>query len=152
MDWQGYKSIFKENKLALRLKYGWGWSADKDLFQLGGSQGLRGYDLKTIQGSHAMMANLEYRFLLIKKLDQRFLDNIFTLDKLDAVVFSDIGKSWFRDFAGANFKKDAGLGLRLHIDIGSFLESVIVRLDIAQAIDDSSEDEPRVWLGISHAF
>jgi hypothetical protein len=151
-DWEGYKSVLKESKVALRLKYGWGSSVDKNLFQLGGREGLRGYRLKAIQGSRTMMGNLEYRFPLVKGINLRAPDNILSLSDIDAVVFTDVGKSWFDDFEAAKFKKDAGLGLRFKIDIGSFLEKVIVRLDIAQAIDDESEDEPRVWLGINHAF
>ena len=150
-NWSAYKSIFKENKLALRLKFGWGFPADKNLFQLGGSDGLRGYRLKTVRGSRTMLGSLEYRFPVLKDLNLRALDNILSLNGVDAVVFADAGKSWFEDFDGEKFKKDAGLGFRFQVDIGSFLEKVIVRLDIAQAINESKE-EPRIWLGINHAF
>jgi len=151
IDWSGYKSIFKEGKLALRLKYGWGWPTDKNLYQLGGSDGLRGYRLKTVRGSHTMLGSLEYRFPMARDINLRLLDNIINLSGVDVVVFTDAGKSWYQEFGQARFKKDAGLGLRLHVDIGSFLEKVILRLDVAQAIDEPKEKQ-RVWLGINHSF
>ena len=93
----------------------------------------------------------EYRFPIKDEINCRFLDNIFNLNSLSGVIFFDIGKSWFGSFHSADFKKDAGLGLRFNIDLISFLEKVVVRLDIAQAIDEPKKN-PQVWLGISHAF
>jgi len=80
-----------------------------------------------------------------------FLDNIISLKKIQVVGFFDIGKSWFASFHDRDFKKDAGLGLRLHCDLAGFLERAIIRLDVAKAIDDSKEDT-HLWLGIGHSF
>lgn len=140
-----------QHKLAAKLKLGWGESSDKKLFQLGGPDGLRGYSRKTLEGAHMLLGGIEYRFPLKSEIKFYFLDNILCLDQIQAVAFCDLGKAWFTEFDGRPFKKDLGLGLRLHFDIASFLEKVVLRIDIAEAINDSHED-PRLWIGVSHSF
>lgn len=140
-----------QHKIATRMKFGWGEASDKNLFQLGGPDGLRGYSRKTIEGAHMLLGGLEYRFPLVSDMKMYFLDNIFSLDKIQAVGFFDVGKSWHADFSGADFKKDAGFGFRFHFDVAGFLEKVVVRVDISQALNEPKE-EPRVWFGVSHSF
>ena len=60
------------------------------------------------------------------------------------------GAGWFSVY-DARLRKDAGAGLRLTVNIGSFLEKVVVRVDVAQAINDSAEDT-HFWFGVNHAF
>ena len=98
-----------------------------------------------------MLANLEYRFPIKEDLGIGFLDNIFSIGDIQGVLFFDAGKAWFGDFSQAHFKKDAGAGLRFHINIGSFLEKMIIRLDCAQAINKPKQGA-RFWLGINQAF
>ena len=141
----------KENKLASRIKAGWGGSADKRLFQLGGFEGLRGYDSKAIEGSRMLLGSLEYRFPLKRDLKLYFIDNIFCLDKIQMVGFFDAGKAWFSDFSDTDFKKDVGIGLRMHVNLISFLEKAVVRFDAARPINDSKEDT-HFWFGINQTF
>jgi len=150
---ENYYSVFPryQQKIATRIKGGTGASADKDLFQLGGWEGLRGYDLKSINGSRMMLASLEYRFPLASDLKGYFLDNIFCLDKVQAVVFLDAGRAWFSDFGDSKFKKDAGIGLRFHLGTIGILEKAVLRLDVARAINDSKEDT-HIWCGINQSF
>jgi len=146
-----YCPLIPRQKLALRLKYGFGYPDDKDLYYLGGYDALRGYERKTNRGSQIMLGNIEYRFPLKENLNLRLFDNVFTVDGLGGVLFFDFGQSWYNSFKDSSLKKDAGLGLRFHIDIGSFLEKVIVRLDVARAINEPKEGT-HVWLGFSHIF
>ena len=67
------------------------------------------------------------------------------------MAFLDAGKAWYTDFARAPFKKDAGLGLRLHFDLAGPLESLVIRLDVAQAINEPDSD-PHIWLGVNQSF
>ena len=97
------------------------------------------------------MLNLEYRRDIIDNLDLRFFDNIISLEKIQGVGFFDIGKSWFDSFDQRGFKKDAGLGLRLHFTLGSFLEKFILRLDAAQPINQPKSPR-RYWFGLGHSF
>ena len=146
-----YFNFNPQQKIATRLKLGLGYPDDKGLFQLGGENSLRGFAYKTINGSRALMFNAEYRQDLIDDLDIRFLDNIICLDKIQGVGFFDIGKSWFGSFNDRSFKKDAGLGLRLHFTLGSFLEKFILRLDAAQPLNQP-KSKRHYWLGLGHSF
>jgi hypothetical protein len=150
---ENYYSILPryQQKLAIRIKAGLGGKSDQNLFQIGGWEGLRGYDLKSIDGSRMILGSLEYRFPVLDDLKAYFLDNIFCLNKVQGVVFFDAGKAWYSDFAGRNFKKDAGLGLRIHLGTIGILEKVVLRLDIAQAINEHKEG-PHIWAGINQSF
>ncbi len=151
LDWAGYKPVTAKTKLALRLKYGWGFPYDKNLYELGGMEGLRGYDRKTLRGARMGLGSLEYRFPLKENINWKFLDNIFGVESVGGVVFVEAGKSWFENFEDTQLKKDAGIGLRVTVNVGSFLEKAILRLDMAQAINESKEDT-HFWFGINQAF
>ncbi len=140
-----------QSKLAYRFKYGWGFPDDKNLYELGGFDGLRGFDRKSVRGSNALLGSVEYRFPLVRKLDWSMLDHVIGLDSIGGVVFFDTGESWYDDFADGKFKKDAGFGLRFTLSIGSFLEKIVVRADVAQPIDAPKEDT-HFWFGLNHAF
>lgn len=146
-----YFNLTPKQIIAARVKLGLGYPSDKGLFQLGGEKGLRGYGYKTINGAQAAMFNLELRQELIDNLDLRFLDNLISLQKIQGVVFFDVGKSWFSSFSERSFKKDIGLGLRFHFNLASFLERFIVRLDVAQPINDP-KSKRHYWLGFSQMF
>ena len=49
-------------------------------------------------------------------------------------------------------RKDAGFGLRMTVNIGSFLEKMVVRADVAQAISDDDEDHTHFWFGVDQTF
>jgi hypothetical protein len=140
-----------QHKLASKAKLGWGGSADKKLFQLGGPDGLRGYGMKTIEGSRMFLASLEYRLPLAADIKADSPGNLLSLDKVQAVAFFDLGKSWYGSFKDAHFKQDAGVGLRFHFDLLGFLEKAVLRLDFARAINEPKED-PHLWFGINQAF
>lgn len=150
-DFSYYYPLAFKSKLAFRLKYGWGFPDDKNLYELGGWDGLRGYDRKTLRGSHVALGALELRFPLLQNINVSFADNILRLDEISGVVFAETGQNWFDDMDETTLRKDAGGGLRFIFSVGSFLEKVMVRVDVAQAINDSSE-ETKVWAGVNHAF
>lgn len=147
-----YFPVTQNSQLAARLKYGGGSPKDRNLFELGGIDGLRGYDRKTVRGSNVLLGSLEYRFPIKDDINLKFLDNAFSIESIGGVAFFDAGHSWYNDMGDTSLKKDAGIGLRMTVDIGSFLEKVIIRADIAQAINEGSEDDPHFWFGINQAF
>ncbi|MFC1594269.1 M1 family aminopeptidase [Candidatus Omnitrophota bacterium] len=151
VDINKYHSFIPGQTLAMHLKMGWGFPSDKQLFELGGDESLRGYDRKALRGSRILLGNIEYRFPLWENINLRLFDNIINLQQIQGVAFFDVGRVWYGEFSESNFKKDVGVGLRMHVDIGSFLEKLILRLDIAQAINEPKEDA-HVWFGISHTF
>jgi len=146
-----YRGVTPRTNLAWRLKYGGGFPNDKNFFELGGIDGLRGYDRKTLRGANLLLSSLEYRFPLLEKIDVSAFDHILTLESLGAVVFFDGGHSWRAAFDDSQFKKDAGLGVRFTVSLGSFLEKVLVRADVAQAIHEPKEDT-HFWFGVGHSF
>jgi len=151
LDTSWYQRIKNDTVLAARLKYGWGFPNDKDLYYIGGPDGLRGYKRKTVRGANVFLGSLELRFPLVRHLDQHIFDNILGLESLGGLVFMDFGQAWFSDFSETNLKADAGFGLRLTINIGSFLEKMVVRADVAQSINDTDQGV-RFWLGVNQAF
>ncbi len=151
-DFAFYQSVTTKTRLAFRLKSGLGYPHDKNLFQLGGADGLRGFDRKTIRGSNALLGSLEYRFPVLEDLHLSLFDNILGLESIGGVAFFDIGQAWFSSFPSSDLKKDAGLGLRFTVTAGSFLEKIIVRLDAARPINEPDDDDTRFWFGINHVF
>ena len=151
IELNNYYLILPRQKIASRIKLGLGSPCDKNIFELGSDEGLRGYDRKEVRGSRMFLGNLEYRFPMVDDINYRFFDNVINFSNLQGVIFFDVGQSWLGKFSESDLKKDAGLGLRFHINIGEFLERVVIRLDVAQAINEPGED-PHVWLGVNHAF
>jgi hypothetical protein len=150
---QNYFLVWQRNqhKVATRARAGWGERSDKDLFELGGADALRGYSRKTVQGAHCVFAGFEYRVPLKSDLRLYFLDNIFCLNMVQAVGFFDVGKAWYASFSESSFKKDAGLGLRFHFAVCGGIEKLVLRLDAARAINDPKQDT-HFWFGINQAF
>lgn len=152
VDASVYVPVTNKTTAAGRLKYGGGFPDDKNLFTAGGMDGLRGYDRKTIRGSSMLLGSLEYRFPVLDHLKLSAFDHILGLERIGGVVFADAGESWYSALDSAPLRKDAGFGLRFTVNIGSVFQKVLVRMDVAQAINDSAEDHPRFWMGINHAF
>lgn len=152
IDTAYYVPVTRKTTLATRFKYGGGYPDDRNLFELGGIDGLRGYDRKSVRGANVLLGSLEYRFPLKEDIHLKFLDNVFALESISGVVFFDAGHSWYSSMAHSSLKKDAGAGVRMTMSIGSFLEKMVVRADVAQAISDDEEDDPHFWFGVNQAF
>lgn len=151
LDYRVFAPVTRQSKLGVRAKYGWGSVDDKNLFELGGIDGLRGFDRKTVRGANAFLGSVEYRFPILSRLNLNFFDNVIGLRKISGVGFFDAGQSWYDSFKDSKLRRDAGAGLRFHLAVGSFLEEVIVRVDAARAISDD-EDDVHFWFGIKQAF
>lgn len=153
MELQRYFSVSErhQHKIAARLKAGWGEHSDKGLFELGGADSLRGYGRTDVRGSRCVLAGVEYRLPLIRDMRVYLIDNILCLSAIQGVGFFDAGRSWFSSYHDADFKKNAGVGLRLHFNICGILERVVVRIDAAHPVNDPKQ-EARYWFGINQAF
>lgn len=113
-----YKALGNGHVLALRVMAGYieGETSYNQLFNLGGSDTLRGYEDDQFKGEKMYAATLEYRIPLAKKVE--------------GVVFTDIGSTWGIDDGRIPWYDDddsinwsVGVGLRLQTPIGP------VRLD-----------------------
>lgn len=113
-----YKGLGNGHVLALRVMAGYinGETSYNQLFNLGGSDTLRGYEDDQFKGEKMYAATLEYRVPLAKKVE--------------GVLFTDVGSSWGIDQGRIPWYSDddsinwsVGVGLRLQTPIGP------VRLD-----------------------
>lgn len=113
-----YKALGNGHVLALRVMAGYidGETSYNQLFNLGGSDTLRGYEDDQFKGEKMYAATLEYRVPIAKKVE--------------GVVFTDMGSAWSIDDGRIPWYKDddslnwsVGVGLRLQTPIGP------VRLD-----------------------
>ncbi len=151
LNWSIYQPVTARSRFAWRLKYGWGYPDDKNLYELGGPYGLRGFDRKSVRGANVLLGSAEYRFPIKDNLKWSFLDHWFGMESIGGVVFFDAGRSWYDDFGHEDTSKDVGAGLRFTLNVGSFLEKAVLRLDVARPIDRPGE-ETHVWFGVNHAF
>ncbi|WP_035062545.1 BamA/OMP85 family outer membrane protein [Dialister micraerophilus] len=107
-----YKGLRNGHTLALRVMGGYihGNIAYGNLFSLGGSNTLRGYEDEQFKGKKMYAATLEYRFPIAKKIQ--------------GVVFTDVGSAWdvggsmpwYVDSKSINYAY--GVGVRLQTPIG----------------------------------
>lgn len=107
-----YKGLRNGHTLALRVMGGYihGNIAYGNLFSLGGSNTLRGYEDEQFKGKKMYAATLEYRFPIAKKIQ--------------GVVFTDVGSAWdvggsmpwYVDSRSINYAY--GVGVRLQTPIG----------------------------------
>lgn len=108
-----YKNLGSSHILALRLMAGYidGDVSYGNLFSLGGSNTLRGYEDDQFKGKKMYAGTLEYRFPIAKKVQ--------------GVLFTDVGSTWSLDSGKIPWYDDddslnwaVGVGLRLQTPIG----------------------------------
>lgn len=108
-----YKGLSNGHVLALRVMAGYisGETSYNQLFELGGSNNLRGYEDDQFKGEKMYAATLEYRIPVAKKVE--------------AVLFTDVGSAWDVDINRVPWYTDddsihwsVGVGLRLQTPIG----------------------------------
>lgn len=108
-----YKGLSNGHVLALRVMAGYisGETSYNQLFNLGGSNNLRGYEDDQFKGEKMYAATLEYR--------------IPVASKVEAVLFTDVGSAWDIDEGRIPWYTDddsinwsVGVGLRLQTPIG----------------------------------
>ncbi len=108
-----YRGLGNGHVLALRVMAGYisGETSYNQLFNLGGSNNLRGYEDDQFKGEKMYAATLEYR--------------IPVAQKVEAVLFTDVGSAWDIDAGRIPWYTDDdsinwsyGVGLRLQTPIG----------------------------------
>lgn len=108
-----YKGLSNGHVLALRVMAGYisGETSYNQLFELGGSNNLRGYEDDQFKGEKMYAATLEYRIPVAKKVE--------------AVLFTDVGSAWDVDInrvpwytVDDSIHWSVGVGLRLQTPIG----------------------------------
>lgn len=139
-----------QHTLAAGTLFESGYSLDNDTeFLLGAGNGLRGYEDRTLSGSHRLSINLEDRFHII--------DEVAKLVSVGGVVFADagaVGKDNLSSLVKNGFYANVGIGLRLGMVRSS--GGTVVRIDLAFPLrdgpDGSQEFEPRLLFTTGQLF
>ncbi|HMO17100.1 MAG TPA: hypothetical protein PKA63_00570 [Oligoflexia bacterium] len=127
-----------------------GYHLDNDTeFILGASNGLRGYQDRTLTGDHRISFNFENRVHMV--------DQIAKLVSLGAATFVDVGtvaRDNLSDIAKSGFYANVGVGLRLGLVRSS--NGTVVRIDLAFPLrdgpDGSGRFEPRLLFTTGQFF
>lgn len=112
---RNYLKVGKSQVVALRVTAGYadGKMPESGKFSVGGADTLRGYEDDQFKGDKMLAATAEYRFPVA--------------NKVQGVVFSDIGKAWDGDHYKLNdLDSSVGVGVRVTTPIGP------IRIDYAQ--------------------
>lgn len=116
-----YFKINDDHVIAVRglAGYATGDISEANLYSLGGSDNVRGYDDDQFRGTRMAAASVEYRFPIVKKVQ--------------GVLFTDAGEAWGesnyggqKNFSFSQLKTSVGVGLRVSTPIGP------IRLDFAK--------------------
>jgi outer membrane protein insertion porin family len=103
-----YREVLRNQVIALHLAAGvsTGTLPPHEQYRIGGSESIRGYDYGEFYGDKMVLANVEYRFQIIKGLQ--------------GVVFVDTGATWLKDepMSLADLSTGAGVGVRIDTPIG----------------------------------
>ncbi len=92
IDARKYMQVTSRSLLAARLFAGYSTGSFPNFYYFGGLNTLRGYDFRSLIGTRAAFANLEYRFPLVDVLATPVL------------VFQQVRGNLFFDIGAANFK------------------------------------------------
>ena len=114
LDWKEYLALpWWRHALSARLYAGWSDRSVNDFFDyhIGGLGFMRGYTYYSLEGRYALMANLTYRFPILRNLGAQVAQTFF--DKLYGALYADVGRAWDHDFRWDAFKMDVGGQLRL---------------------------------------
>lgn len=109
--------VGRAHTIAVRGEFGYGHGSisESNLYKIGGQDSLRGYRDDQFRGTRFLLATVEYRFPLVKKVQ--------------GAVFTDWGNAWTKDSWPDTIKGSVGLGLQLETPIGP------LRLDYGRGSD-----------------
>ena len=135
--------------LASSVTFDYSEELDKDRqYNLGASDGLRGYEDFAFNGNKRVLMNFEDRFVIS--------ENIFKLVSLGGAFFADVGtasESPFFAMFRSSLQSNVGFGFRFGIPRSS--GGTVVRLDIAfptRTYDDEKAWKPRFLITTGMAF
>ncbi len=110
-----YFKVGSDHVIATRLTVGYaeGNISDTNRFEVGGSDTLRGYEDDQFKGDKMIAGSVEYRFPVV--------------NKIQGVVFTDIGNAWkSKGYTLNDLKSSVGVGIRMSTPLGP------VRIDYAK--------------------
>ena len=140
-----------QTRLATRLYGATALPRQLQLFTLGGNELFRGFDMAERQGSQVWLTSLEWRIPLVKNADVSLCDHAARVRSAQIVPFYDVGAAYIRgEPVGGNIAQAVGLGLRIGVDLFSYLERATLRFDVAKSINSAAPIQ--IWFGVDHPF
>lgn len=94
IDVRNYLNIGRRIVFAQRFVNRNAWGSDLQLFYLGGSWDLRGYDFRDFAGKKTMLFNNEIRFPLLDRLLVRLPFGVIDFPVFRGALFFDAGRAW----------------------------------------------------------
>lgn len=112
-----YPGVLEPHTWAFRVKSGiaFGSLPHNENFKLGGAETLRGYSTGFLTGDKMVLLNMEYRIPIV--------------EKLQGVVFTDLGNAWDQNGDLNDMKFSGGVGVRMDTPLGQ------IRIDYAVGED-----------------
>lgn len=112
-----YPGVLASQTWAFRVKSGFafGLLPESENFKLGGAETLRGYSPGFLAGDKMVLFNMEYRIPIV--------------EKLQGVVFTDLGNAWDMEGDLDDLKFSGGVGVRMDTPLGQ------IRIDYAVGED-----------------
>jgi hypothetical protein len=129
LDFRRYLRLGLRTAYAVRLQARISQGPDPQLFVLGGSRSLRGYDFRSLSGTRSILVNQELRFPLLRGLRLRFPFGDLDLPGVEGALFFDVGQAWEETLPD---RLRGSYGLSFRMGLGGFL---VLRLDMARRTD-----------------
>jgi hypothetical protein len=137
-DLRFYHNVAREYVFAARGVFGLSDGKTPQLFSIGGPQSIRGYDYGEFAGTRAFLANLEFRFPLVRQLRLGFPLPL-AIAGIRGCFFLDAGNAWdgwdvsfFTKDGASGFPKTrdlaASYGLGARLNLGMF----VLKYDLAR--------------------
>jgi hypothetical protein len=139
-----------DTRFAFRI-YGAIALPDNGLFYtLGGGNLFRGFDLNQRQGAAVWVGSAEWRVPIIKNVDWDYVDHFAGVRNVYLAPFYDAGNAYYRGHQLGSTAQAVGMGLRVDVALLGLIERMMLRFDVAKAIDVNTPVQ--FWFGVQHPF
>ncbi len=128
-----YQTVHERGMLLMRGVFGGsdGYLPMHKRWYIGGLSTVEGYEIKEFVGTRFWMANGEYRFS-------------FDRYGLAGGLYYDVAQ------VANDEKLDGDIEVRQSVGVAAYVGDL--RIGLAQRLDGASDDEPRLWVRLSHTF
>ena len=125
-DWRWYHRLTRRSCYALRMVTQASRGDEAEIFYLGGSLSLRGYDYSDFWGNNLWLINQELRFPLLDHIVLRFPFTALEFYSIRGALFADLGDTWYDNNWEINENKlftkgSFGAGIRLNLGYAMIL-------------------------------
>src|SRR5262249_6329803 len=124
--------------LAARIYGGIGLPNQGQYYTLGGSQLLRGFDLKERQGNAVWVASLEWRVPIVRRVEWDCCDHVLGVRNIYLAPFYDVGNAYLNGHELGPVAHAVPLPFPTQIAVMSLIERATLRFDVAKTVNSSA--------------